>query len=174
MERRPSGFSKIPPIGSRSVLIAIDGSEHSKKAFDYYLKWLQRPDDSVTIYHAVGPVSLPTISSSNPISIPSEEWSNLVQTNVKRVRELENDYSADCLAHNLTYQFLYESVDHIGAAIVQNAEKYNVHLLIVGSRGLGAIKRTFMGSVSDYVIHHANTAVCVIPSITEQKNSCKN
>ncbi|CAH8556467.1 unnamed protein product [Schistosoma margrebowiei] len=174
MDRRPSGFSKIPPIGSRSVLIAIDGSEHSKKAFQYYLKWLQRPDDTVTIYHAVEPVSLPTISLSNPISIPSEEWSNLVQTNVKRVRELENDYSTDCLAHNLTYQFLYEPVEHIGASIVQNAEKYNVHLIIVGSRGLGAIKRTIMGSVSDYVVHHANTAVCVIPCITEQKNSCKN
>ncbi|CAH8505872.1 unnamed protein product, partial [Schistosoma turkestanicum] len=136
-------------------------------AFDYYLKWLQRPDDAVTIYHAVEPVSLPTISLSNPISIPSDEWSNIVQTNVKRVRQLENDYSADCLTNNLTFQFLYESVDHIGSAIIEKAEKYNVRLIIIGSRGLGAIKRTIMGSVSDYVVHHANTTVCVVPCIEE-------
>nr|AAW25824.1 SJCHGC02251 protein [Schistosoma japonicum] len=155
MSRRLSTFSKVPPIGSRSVLIAIDGSEHSKKAFDYYVNWLHRPDDSVTIYHAVEPVSLPTLSLSSPMA------------NVKRVRELENDYSAECLRHNLIYQFLYESVDIIGASIIQQVEKYEVRLIVIGSRGLGAIKRTIMGSVSDYVVHHANTAVCVVPSIDE-------
>ncbi|KAH8878468.1 Universal stress protein [Schistosoma japonicum] len=155
MSRRLSTFSKVPPIGSRSVLIAIDGSEHSKKAFNYYVNWLHRPDDSVTIYHAVEPVSLPTLSLSSPMA------------NVKRVRELENDYSAECLRHNLIYQFLYESVEHIGASIIQQVEKYEVRLIVIGSRGLGAIKRTIMGSVSDYVVHHANTAVCVVPSIDE-------
>ncbi|CAH8557560.1 unnamed protein product [Schistosoma curassoni] len=167
MNRRPSGFSKPPIIGSRSVLIAIDGSEHSKKAFQYYLKWLQRSDDTITIYHAVEPVSLPTISLSNPISIPSDEWSNIVEVNVKRVRELEHDYSTDCLAHNLTYQFLYESVNHIGESIIRKAEQINACLIIIGSRGLGAIKRTIMGSVSDYVVHHANTTICVVPWIDE-------
>ncbi|KAH8878469.1 Universal stress protein [Schistosoma japonicum] len=163
MERRPSGFSKVPSANSRFVLIAIDGSEHSKKAFDYYVNWLHRPDDSVTIYHAVEPVSLPTLSLSSPM-----------EANVKRVRELENDYSAECQSRNITYQFLYEPVNHIGEAIVQNAEKYNTNLLVVGSRGFGAIKRTIMGSVSDYVVHHANTAVCVIPCITERKTVNKN
>nr|CAX76693.1 putative universal stress protein [Schistosoma japonicum]CAX76699.1 putative universal stress protein [Schistosoma japonicum] len=167
MSRRLSTFSKVPPIGSRSVLIAIDGSEHSKRAFDYYVNWLHRPDDSVTIYHAVEPVSLPTLSLSSPMGIPSSEWSNIVEANVKRVRELENDYSAECLRHNLIYQFLYESVEHIGASIIQQVEKYEVRLIVIGSRGLGAIKRTIMGSVSDYVVHHANTAVCVVPSIDE-------
>ncbi|VDO88393.1 unnamed protein product [Schistosoma mattheei] len=167
MNRRPSGFSKPPIIGSRSVLIAVDGSEHSKKAFQHYLKWLQRPDDTITIYHAVEPVSLPTISLSNPISIPSDEWSNIVEVNVKRVRELEQDYSTDCLAHNLTYQFLYESVNHIGESIIKKAEQMNACLIIIGSRGLGAIKRTIMGSVSDYVVHHANTTICVVPWIDD-------
>ncbi|CAH8851775.1 unnamed protein product [Trichobilharzia szidati] len=174
MDRRPSGFSKIPTIGSRSVLIAIDGSEHSKNAFQHYLKWLHRPDDTVTIFHAVEPISLPSISLSNPISVPSDEWSSIVQDNVKRVRQLEDDYSAECIGRNLTYQFLYEPVEHIGSAIVQKAEKYHVNLLVVGSRGLGAIKRTIMGSVSDYVVHHANTAVCVVPYIDEQKSNSKS
>ncbi|VDQ16457.1 unnamed protein product [Trichobilharzia regenti] len=171
MDRRPSGFSKVPSLGSRSVLIAVDGSEHSKKAFQYYLKWIQRPDDAVTIFHAVEPVSLPIISLSNPMGIPSDEWSNIVQNNMKRVLELENDYSAECLSHNLTYQFLYEPVDHIGSAIIQKAEKYNARLLIIGSRGLGAIKRTIMGSVSDYVVHHANTTVCVVPCMDESQET---
>ncbi|CAH8556847.1 unnamed protein product [Heterobilharzia americana] len=171
MDRRPSGFSKVPLVNARSVLIAIDGSEHSKRAFQYYLKWLQRPDDAVTIFHAVEPVSLPSFSLMNPMGIPSDEWSNIVQNNVKRVLELENDYSTECLSQNLTYQFLYESVDHIGSAIVQKAEKYKANLLIIGSRGLGAIKRTIMGSVSDYVVHHANTTVCVVPSMDEPQDT---
>lgn len=33
----------------------------------------------------------------------------------------------------------------------------------MGSRGLGTIRRTILGSVSDYVVHHANVPVVVCP-----------
>ncbi|KAK4382143.1 Universal stress protein A-like protein [Sesamum angolense] len=42
------------------------------------------------------------------------------------------------------------------------AEQMQMDLIAVGSRGLGKIKRAFMGSVSDYVTHHAKCPVLVI------------
>lgn len=33
--------------------------------------------------------------------------------------------------------------------------------VVVGSRGLGKIRRTFLGSVSDYVLHHSLVPVIV-------------
>lgn len=39
------------------------------------------------------------------------------------------------------------------------ADEYNVLMMIVGKRGLGALKRLVMGSVSEYVVHHAKCAV---------------
>ncbi|KAK6139738.1 hypothetical protein DH2020_026498 [Rehmannia glutinosa] len=42
------------------------------------------------------------------------------------------------------------------------AEQMHVDLIVMGSRGLGKIKRAFIGSVSDYVIHHAKCPVLVV------------
>nr|XP_043634406.1 universal stress protein YxiE [Erigeron canadensis] len=46
--------------------------------------------------------------------------------------------------------------------IVEAAEQMNVDLLVVGSRGLGQIKRAFLGSVSDYCVHHAKCPVLIV------------
>ena len=33
----------------------------------------------------------------------------------------------------------------------------------MGTRGLGKIRRTFLGSVSNYVLHHAHIPVIIVP-----------
>ncbi|KAF7806832.1 universal stress protein PHOS32 [Senna tora] len=48
---------------------------------------------------------------------------------------------------------LCEAVDHIP-----------LDCLVVGNRGLGTIKRTLMGSVSNYIVNHASCAVTVVKS----------
>ncbi|KAL8241341.1 hypothetical protein R6Q59_014696 [Mikania micrantha] len=46
--------------------------------------------------------------------------------------------------------------------IVDAVEDMNPDLLVVGSRGLGQIKRAFLGSVSDYCAHHAKCPVLIV------------
>lgn len=48
--------------------------------------------------------------------------------------------------------------------IVDLAEELGVDLIIVGSRGLGGVKRALMGSVSDSVVRHAHCPVLVVRS----------
>jgi nucleotide-binding universal stress UspA family protein len=48
------------------------------------------------------------------------------------------------------------------AAIVWLAEELGAGLLVVGSRGLGGIRRVLIGSVSDSVVRHAHCSVMVI------------
>jgi len=36
-----------------------------------------------------------------------------------------------------------------------------VTTIVVGTRGLGSVRRTILGSVSDYVVHHAHCPVIV-------------
>uniref|UniRef100_A0A1I8JN84 Usp domain-containing protein n=1 Tax=Macrostomum lignano TaxID=282301 RepID=A0A1I8JN84_9PLAT len=50
-----------------------------------------------------------------------------------------------------------------GEAIVQAAEEHEADLVVMGSRGLGTLRRTFLGSVSDYVLHHAYRPVLICP-----------
>jgi len=48
-----------------------------------------------------------------------------------------------------------------GEGICKAAEEVNASLLVVGTRGMGKLRRTFMGSVSDYALHHSHVPVLV-------------
>ncbi|XP_025108478.1 uncharacterized protein LOC112572804 isoform X2 [Pomacea canaliculata] len=53
---------------------------------------------------------------------------------------------------------------HVGHALVRAQEEEEAQLMVIGSRGRGTLRRTFMGSVSDYVVHHAAVPVLVCRS----------
>ncbi|CAI9097515.1 OLC1v1033962C2 [Oldenlandia corymbosa var. corymbosa] len=46
--------------------------------------------------------------------------------------------------------------------ICEAADNMRVDVLVVGSRGLGQIKRALLGSVSDYCAHHARCPVLIV------------
>ena len=45
------------------------------------------------------------------------------------------------------------------------------HLMIMGSRGPTALKRPVLGSVSTYLVHHANCSLCVVPLAKEARDA---
>jgi nucleotide-binding universal stress UspA family protein len=47
-------------------------------------------------------------------------------------------------------------------AIVHLAEELSAGLIVMGSRGLGGVRRALMGSVSDSVVHHAHCPVMIV------------
>ncbi len=49
-----------------------------------------------------------------------------------------------------------------GPAIVDEAT--GASLVVVGARGLGTVKGLFLGSVSQYVAHHAHCPVVIVPT----------
>ncbi|KAJ4885037.1 Adenine nucleotide alpha hydrolases-like superfamily protein [Raphanus sativus] len=59
--------------------------------------------------------------------------------------------------------------------ICQAVEQTHVDLLVVGSRGLGMIKRAFLGSVSDYCAQHAKCPILIVrpPRETSTSSSTK-
>ncbi|KMS94750.1 hypothetical protein BVRB_015640 [Beta vulgaris subsp. vulgaris] len=46
--------------------------------------------------------------------------------------------------------------------ICKAVEQVHMDMLVIGSRGLGGIKRAFLGSVSDYCAHHAGCPVLIV------------
>ena len=51
--------------------------------------------------------------------------------------------------------------DPPGASVVKFADENGVDLIIAGSRGHGVIRRTILGSVSDYIVHHSHVPVLI-------------
>lgn len=48
-----------------------------------------------------------------------------------------------------------------GESVVDAAKSEEVNLIVLGSRGLGTLRRTILGSVSDYVVHHSHCPVVI-------------
>lgn len=54
-----------------------------------------------------------------------------------------------------------EKAEKPSHGIVDIANKENARFIVTGSRGMGVIRRTILGSVSDFILHHANCPVFV-------------
>ena len=48
-----------------------------------------------------------------------------------------------------------------GQVICKIAADEKATMIVIGTRGMGKVRRTIMGSVSDYVVHHATCPVVV-------------
>ncbi|WP_404308590.1 universal stress protein [Neorhodopirellula lusitana] len=53
-------------------------------------------------------------------------------------------------------------VEHVGAGLVDYAEEHNSDLVVLGDSGRGAISRFFLGSTSQYVLHHVQCSVLLV------------
>ena len=80
-----------------------------------------------------------------------EEKQQMLDAQVKRLQETEVDLAE---AHLRTGEPDRE--------IVALSEGLRVGLIVMGSRGLGGVRRALMGSVSDSVVRHAHCPVMVV------------
>ena len=48
-----------------------------------------------------------------------------------------------------------------GHALVKEADRTGADFIVTGSRGHSTLRRTLMGSVSDYIMHHSHVPVLV-------------
>lgn len=51
---------------------------------------------------------------------------------------------------------------HPGKEIVSYAKAHRTDLIVMGSRGQSLVQEVLMGSVSDYVVHHAHCPVTIV------------
>ena len=61
------------------------------------------------------------------------------------------------------YSVFIETKGKPGEVICKLVKEKNAFLVVMGSRGLGTIRRTILGSVSQYCIDHAHIPVTVVP-----------
>jgi nucleotide-binding universal stress UspA family protein len=147
----------------RVVLIAIDASENAKSAFQWYLSEIHKPDSYVVVCHVPEVQDLPAFSFKHGLKIPVEEWQKSLNESIEKVKELEIYYDGELLRRKIPHKFKSEACKHPGQGIIGMSELEKAKLIVVGTRGLDVVRRTVLGSVSDYVVHHSKVPVLVCP-----------
>ncbi|XP_062503214.1 universal stress protein Slr1101-like [Corticium candelabrum] len=147
----------------RRILLAVDGSEFAKKAFDWYVENMFRQGDTILLVHAFE-MPIPIIIGFEESVVLGEGFERQVQLAQDNATRLLQEYLAMCESNQISCQAIIENMEgSAGNVICRVARDRSADLIVMGCRGQGLLRRTFLGSVSDYVIHHAHLPVSVVP-----------
>ncbi|XP_012942557.1 universal stress protein in QAH/OAS sulfhydrylase 3'region [Aplysia californica] len=149
----------------RVVAIAIDESEHSDHAFQWYYDHIYKTGDYLLLIHVPETYDF-TMASPAVVE-------QLLKELEERVDNLEKKYRDKLLSKRMSGKFRTAS-GKPGEKIVSIAHEERATLIITGTRGLGKFRRTILGSVSDYIVHHAVVPVLVCRRKTQHEDSSKS
>lgn len=143
--------------GGKKVLIAVDGSKHSIFAFEWYAENVHTSTDNAIIGFCseIGTHLPATAATASPATLEA-----LVKKHEGKAQEVFTTFSNIAAKYNIQHT-LERLHDPPGASIVKYANQNNVDLIIAGSRGHGTLRRTVLGSVSDYIVHHSHIPVII-------------
>ncbi|KAI7747357.1 hypothetical protein M8C21_007990 [Ambrosia artemisiifolia] len=172
-----------PTIGGDKTMmkiwIAVDESEGSFYALEWALRHLFLRHDAtdkvsalnVTVVH-VQPPFQPTYTalSTGPVLFStSEARESVMKAEEESAAKVIARASELCDQHKIKAEFLVLK-GKPKEILVESVEQMDIDLLVVGSRGLGQIKRAVLGSISDYCAHHANCPVLIVRFPKESEN----
>ena len=133
------------------ILVAIDGSTSAKIAFAQSLYLASKCDSRLEIVHVV-----PCEFGGD--SVNTFELVEELKTKGKKILEQCKKIAA---RNNISIKTTSELGDP-AKIIIKLAKSNDFDLIIMGSRGRGALKELLLGSVTQKVAHHAKCPVMVV------------
>lgn len=146
-------------IACENILIATDGSKYSAAAAKEAISIAKRCKSKLIIISAVHSESLSSMSpdtgytQSQQQAIAKQELQR-AEINISAVKELavkEDIHAEGLIVEGRPFE-----------AIAQAAKDKNIDLIVVGSHGRTGISKFLMGSVTERIIGHADSAVLVV------------
>ncbi|KAI9365975.1 hypothetical protein DFJ73DRAFT_806517 [Zopfochytrium polystomum] len=152
---------------TRTIAIAVDSSSYSEYAFNWAIQNIIRPEtDQIVLLNVRPVVSIPAVYGTLYVDY-SKEFEEMETANRKESHDLLRAFAAKVPANKYNMRGVALRGDPRDE-IAYKVEDIKADMLIVGSRGLGALKRAFLGSVSDYLVHHLKVPV-LIPRPSEDE-----
>ncbi len=137
------------------VLLAVDGSKHTKKMLAYLTthEGLLGPNPELIVFNVQPP-------------IPARAARAVGREIVESYHHAESEavFGPVCKfldKHGLSYK-TGTVVGHAAEEILKAAKKEKVDLIVMGSRGHGTLGALLMGSVANKVVAHADRPVMIV------------
>lgn len=151
------------------ILVALDNSSEASAVFDYALSVVQPEMSEILLLHFVDWTMQDVspwvgIGTLYDVNLSGDRYDGSHQRLQKEV-EKSKDWLETLAqkAKKLDINCRYECrVGNCNLGIGDRAKEWNADLIVVGRRGHRNISEMFLGSVSNYVIHHAPCSVLVV------------
>jgi nucleotide-binding universal stress UspA family protein len=146
-------------LSPRRILLATDGSEEAELAARVAVELAKSTGSELHLVH----VRLLPLTPPYPDVIDWRWGEDLVRAE-REARELLDEQAKKVEDAGGTVTGVHLREELPAEEIVALAEELEVSLIVVGSRDRGRIRRALSGSVSDWVVRHAQSPVLVVPS----------
>jgi nucleotide-binding universal stress UspA family protein len=147
------------PAPLRSAVVAIDGSAGAEEAARFFAGLSLPRGLAVRLVGVVEPPQAPRTAPAvaddllrAAIALITDDRRRALQEALERAAER---FDAPALTHELP-------VGPPGETLERLAASPGVHLMVLGARGLGGLKRLVLGSVSERVLRHAACPVLIV------------
>ena len=145
------------------ILVAVDGSEESMLAADCAIDMAKKNNAEL--------IALNVIHSQKYLYSPAYAWRPVIPSTPNSIIKNQDEEAQRWLAIvrekandnkiKLRTEFIIDPMSIVGA-IVEYAERENIDLLVIGSRGLTGFKKLLIGSVTSGVVTYAHCPVMVV------------
>ena len=134
----------------KSILVAWDGSEHAKRALAEAVDLARTQDARLTLLTVAAPLY------AWPGFVPPISEADLESAAKQTLAEGEALVPEGIPVSGRT------AAGHPGIELLKRAAAADDDLIVMGSRGRGAVRSAVLGSVSHFVLNHATVPVLVV------------
>ena len=150
------------------ILVPLDRSQQADDVFAQASKTALDNDGQLMLFTALDwdfHVGFGTFDAIEMETDLSGAFANFQQSQLEEKLSETRHWLKSYVAQATEQHILVQSrcaVGHPGPLICDLAQEWGADLIVLGRRGLGGISEMFLGSVSNYVLHHVACSVLVV------------
>lgn len=162
------------------ILVAVDVSDMSRTVFEEALSIAQTHHSQLMILHVLSPAEegypdvpiYPGIESYYPTlyNEASRTYVERVQAFAEQSLQAVKELADRAIAQNIATEYSQNTGDP-GRSICKMAQNWDADLIVIGRRGRTGLSEMLLGSVSNYVLHHAPCSVLTVQGVTRPQAS---
>jgi nucleotide-binding universal stress UspA family protein len=142
----------------RSILLATDGSDEARLATQAVIELSKATGSEVQVVYV-----LPSAGELiGPHSYPADRRESLLEQAERDARRFLDEQAERIGSEGGKVAETHLRTGRADKEVVRISEELGAGMIVLGSRGLGAVSRALMGSVSDSVVRHAHCPVFVV------------
>lgn len=163
-------------MGFQKILVGLERSDLGQQVFEqvldlakayqgqiHFLHVLQNPEQFVGSPSPLGGFS---DMGSYPVFSDPTFWESQVQAQRENAKHWLDEFSVQAREAGIVASWGCQ-VGEIGPVLCEMAARHQADLVVIGRRGLSGLAEALVGSVSNYVVHHAPCSVLVVQSGAE-------